>query len=74
MANGVYNFIFDSLLKSEKIYLKQYLMLICQFFFKFSGILTSESSLLCENNAKQISVASFHYLQKYCLKTSFCPK
>ena len=32
MVEGVYNFIFDSFLTYEKIYLKQYVVLICQFF------------------------------------------
>ena len=43
----------------------------CQFFFRFSEILTSESSLPQKNNTKQIFVMSFHYLQGLCFRRAF---
>ena len=43
----------------------------CQFFFRFSEILTSESSLPRKNNTKQIFVMSFHYLQRQCFRHAF---
>ena len=33
-------------------------------FFQIFKVLTSESDCLRQNNSKQISVVSFHYLQK----------
>ena len=43
----------------------------CQFFFRFSEILTSESSFPRKNSTKQIFLMSFHYLQRQCFRRAF---